>query len=183
MGYVAVHDNVVFLYDRDSADLLILAILLILHLLLRPAVVLLSLNYVPTKHLRVLNLNLGVVEYVVVIVNVLDDLDWLLPIALLLWLRRPTPSLVGTLHVRVAGIHSLTMSQYVVFSKVIRIWSSIVRGALVALVTHEVPVPIVLASWLLLLLLLGCKCSSFGILLICVLFCIAAFVLLINYFA
>lgn len=48
--------------------------------------VLLSLNHLATKHLRVFYFNLRVVENVIVVVYVFDDFYWLLLLALLFWL-------------------------------------------------------------------------------------------------
>ena len=83
MRNIAVHDNIVFLYNC-YATLILVSVLLILHL--ASLVILLSLNNVTTEHLRVFNLDLRVVENVVVVIDVLYYFDWLLPVALLLWL-------------------------------------------------------------------------------------------------
>ena len=80
---VAVHDDVVLLDDCDPADLIVIAVFLVLHLL-RAAVVLLSLNDVPTEHLGILYFDLRVVEDIIVVVYVFYYLDWLL---LILFLR------------------------------------------------------------------------------------------------
>jgi len=60
-------------------------LLKLLLLLTSSSMVLLCLDYVTTKHLWILDLNLRVVEDIVIIVDVFDYLDWLL-IALFLWL-------------------------------------------------------------------------------------------------
>lgn len=83
MCYVSVHHNVVLLDHCDATYLIIIivAILLVLHL--ASLMVLLGLNYVTTQHLRILNLDLRIVEDVVIVVDVFDYLDWLLAAALL----------------------------------------------------------------------------------------------------
>jgi hypothetical protein len=60
-------------------------LLILLLLLTSSSMVLLSLDYVTTKHLWILDLNLRIVEDVVIIVDVFDYLYRLL-IALFLWL-------------------------------------------------------------------------------------------------
>ena len=60
------------------------------------AVVLLGLDNVPTKHLRVFNFYLWIVENVVVIVDIFNDFNWLVLI-LFLRLRRATSSRVSSM--------------------------------------------------------------------------------------
>ena len=84
MSNIAVHDNIVF-FDNCYATRILVSVLLILHL--ASLMVLLSLHDVATEHLRVLNLDLRVVEDVVVVIDILYYFDWLLPVALLLRLR------------------------------------------------------------------------------------------------
>lgn len=48
--------------------------------------ILLSLNHLATKHLRILNFNLRVVENVIVVIYVFDNFNRLLLLALLFWL-------------------------------------------------------------------------------------------------
>lgn len=72
VGDVSVHNDVVLLDDSDSVVVERL-----------PAVVVLGLDDVASEHLRVLNLDLGVVEDEVVIVYILNDLYWLILILLL----------------------------------------------------------------------------------------------------
>ena len=89
-----VHHDIVLLDNSDSV-LRIVALLSPCH---RSCVILLGLNHVSSKHLRVLDLNLRVVEdVIVVIIDVLDDLYWLI-LTLLLGLRRPCSSLVLIVH-------------------------------------------------------------------------------------
>jgi len=83
MGYVSVHHNVVFFDDCDPTYLVVVvAVLLVLHLALG-LVVGLGLNDVASEHLRILNLDLRVVEDVVIVVDVFYYLDRLLAAALL----------------------------------------------------------------------------------------------------
>lgn len=67
-------------------------LLILLLLLTSSSMVLLSLDYVTTKHLWILDLNLRIVEDVVIIVDVFDYLYRLL-IALFLWLWRASSPL------------------------------------------------------------------------------------------
>jgi hypothetical protein len=96
--HVRIHYDVVFLDDCYSTYLMIvllvfvihdnvaigmlLLLLLLLSLRLVSIMILLSLYYVATQHLWVFNFDLRIVEDVVVVVNVFDDLDWLLLILL-----------------------------------------------------------------------------------------------------
>ena len=91
MRNITVHDNIVF-FNNCYATLILVSVLLILHL--ASLVILLSLHDVTAEHLWVLNLDLRVVEDIVVVIDVLYYFDWLLPVALLLWLRRTCPSLM-----------------------------------------------------------------------------------------
>jgi hypothetical protein len=84
MGDIAIHYNVVFFNDSNSANLIIV-ILLVLHLL-RASVVLLGLNDVPTEHLWIFYFDLRIIENVIVVVYVFYDFYWLLLLALLFWL-------------------------------------------------------------------------------------------------
>lgn len=81
MSNISTHDNIVLLNHCD-ATLSIIAIFLVLHI--APLMVLLSLNNMSSKHLRILYLDLRVVENVIVVIDVLNDPDRLLPTALLL---------------------------------------------------------------------------------------------------
>ena len=67
-------------------------LLILLLLLTSSSMVLLCLDYVTTKHLWILDLNLRVVEDIVIIVDVFDYFNWLL-ITLFLWLWRASPPL------------------------------------------------------------------------------------------
>jgi hypothetical protein len=96
--HVGIHYDVVFLDHSYSTYLMIvllvfvihdnvtigmlLLLLLLLSLRLVSIMILLSLYYMTTQHLWVLNFDLRIVEDVVVVVNVFDDLDWLLLILL-----------------------------------------------------------------------------------------------------
>jgi len=81
---ITVHDDVVFFDDGDPTDLIIVvAIFLILHLL-RVAMKLLSLGDVSTDHLWVLYFDLRIIEDIIIVVDVLDNFNWLL---LILFLR------------------------------------------------------------------------------------------------
>lgn len=81
MSDIAIHDNIVFL-DNSDATGCVIAVFLVLHV--APLIVLLGLHYVTSQHLRVLYFYLRVVEYIVIVVDVLDNLYWLLTVALLL---------------------------------------------------------------------------------------------------
>ena len=76
--HIASNCDVIFLDDCDSA----LASKSLAH---RPLVVLLCLNDVATEHLRILYLNLWIVENIIIVVDVLYNLNWLVPL-LFLWL-------------------------------------------------------------------------------------------------
>ena len=88
---VATHHNIIFLNHSNTSSGIhgILSILIQLLLrLLRTAlmtVVLLGLDNMASKHLRILNFNLRVVENVVIIVDVFDYLNGLV-LRFLLWL-------------------------------------------------------------------------------------------------
>ena len=82
MNDVAADDNVVVL---DHSDI---AVLIITHWSLTLAastMVLLGRDHVTSEHLWILNLYLRVIENVIVVIDIFDDLDWLV-LALLLWL-------------------------------------------------------------------------------------------------
>ena len=88
MLIVRTHDNIILFYNSYATYLIVIIIpfYLILVQLLRMAVVLLALHDVSTEHLGVLNFNLGIIEDIVIIVDVLYYLYWLLVILiLLLW--------------------------------------------------------------------------------------------------
>lgn len=76
------HYNIVFL---DNSDTVLIGVLLSLALVVRGSVVLLGVDDTSALHLRILYFDLRVVENVIVVINVLDDLDWLL-LVLLFWL-------------------------------------------------------------------------------------------------
>ena len=100
--YVGIHYDVVFLDDSYSTYLMIVLLVLVIHdniaiaiaigmllllllllsLRLVSIMILLILYYMATQHLWVLNFDLRIVEDVVVVVNVFDNLDWLLLILL-----------------------------------------------------------------------------------------------------
>jgi len=86
---VATHNNIVFLNHSNTVHgVLAILIQLLLGLLLGATLVtmiLLSLDNVTSKHLRILNFDLGVIENVVIIVDIFNDLDGLVLI-FLLWL-------------------------------------------------------------------------------------------------
>ena len=67
-------------------------------LLLGSSMILLCLNNVPSKHLRVLDFNWRVIEDEIVIVDVFYYFDWLLW-ALLLWFRRSISPLMCSVHI------------------------------------------------------------------------------------
>lgn len=85
--YVATHHNIVFLNDSNSVHrILAILIQLLLGLLLGATLmILLSLDNVATKHLRILDFDLWVIENVVIIVDIFDDLNGLV-LTFLLWL-------------------------------------------------------------------------------------------------
>ena len=67
--------------------------------------VLLRLDHVTSQHLRILYLDLGIIENVVVIVDVLYYLDWAAVLAiLLLRFRRALSTLVSTVHLIHGGL-------------------------------------------------------------------------------
>lgn len=74
------HDYVIFLDYSNSTVLTTFALGL---LLARSSVVLLGVHHTASHHLRILDLDRRIVENVVVVVNVLDNLDWLLLVFLL----------------------------------------------------------------------------------------------------
>ena len=88
---VATHYNVVFLDDCNTSSAVHWILSILIQLLLRllrttlMTVVLLCLNNVTSKHLRILYFNLRVVENVVIIVDVFDNLNGLV-LRFLLWL-------------------------------------------------------------------------------------------------
>ena len=83
MSKVALHDDIILF---DHCNVAILPLLLALRT--GWAMVLLRLNNMATKHLRIFNLNLRIVEDVIVVINVLYYLNRLLVLmSLLLWLR------------------------------------------------------------------------------------------------
>jgi len=75
INVLSVHDNIVFFYNSDSI-LIRISLLLAWHL--GGSIILLGLDHVATLHLRILDFNLGIVENVVIVIDVLDDFDWLL---------------------------------------------------------------------------------------------------------
>ena len=89
-----VHHDVILL-DHSNA----LWVLEISWLLLLASVVLLCLDDVTPKHLRILYLDLRVIEYVIVVVDILYDLDRASVLTVLLFgLGRSLATLVGAVH-------------------------------------------------------------------------------------
>lgn len=128
VGDVSVHNDVVLLDDSDSV------------VVERLPVVVLGLDDVASEHLRVLNLDLGVVEDEVVIVYILNDLYWLILI-LLLRFRGPAPARVNSVQARVhlrLGV-ALTEVSFLLHSEVVSVGP---LGRLVALVTDQVAIAI-----------------------------------------
>ena len=74
--HIASHCYIVLLYNCDST----LASKLLVHGL---AVVLLSLNYMATKHLWFLNFNLGIVENIIIVIDVLYNFNRLVSLLFL----------------------------------------------------------------------------------------------------
>ena len=80
---VATHNNIVFLNHSNSSSTVHGVLAILIQLLLRllgvtlVTMILLSLDNVTAKHLRVLNFDLGVIENVVIIVDIFNDLDGL----------------------------------------------------------------------------------------------------------
>jgi hypothetical protein len=96
MGNTTIHDNVILLNDRDATNLIIVGIgILFLHLAL---VILLGLDDVSPKHLRVFYFYLRIVENVVIVVDVFYNFYWLLLVLLLFWFRGPASALRATAH-------------------------------------------------------------------------------------
>jgi len=91
MGNVSAHNYIVFFDDSDTTNLAIAIILVVLDaglvrvLLLRSSMILLSLDYMASKHLRIFNLNLWIVKNIIVVIYIFDYFYWLLLI-FLLWL-------------------------------------------------------------------------------------------------
>ena len=82
MDDIAADDYVIVL---DHSDI---AVLIIAHwslTLAAPTMVLLGRDNVTSEHLRILNLNLRIIKDVIVVIDIFDDLYWLV-LALLLWL-------------------------------------------------------------------------------------------------
>jgi len=85
MSWITIHYYIVFLYHCDSAYLIVITFTLArADMLLRMLMVLLALHYMASQHLRILNLDLWVIENVVIIVDIFDYLNWLI---LILFLR------------------------------------------------------------------------------------------------
>lgn len=80
MGNISAHYNIVLLNHCDTT------VCVLLILLLRPSMVLLSLDNVATEHLWIFYFDLRVVENVVIVVYVFNYFNWLLTVALFLWL-------------------------------------------------------------------------------------------------
>lgn len=92
MWHVTTNSNIVFFYHCDSTLARVVAPFA--HALV---VVLLSLNYVTTKHLRVLYLDLWIVENIIIVVDVLYYFNWLVPL-LFLWLWGATSTSMWSMH-------------------------------------------------------------------------------------
>lgn len=98
MTTVTVHYNIIFFYHSNSTYLIIISFTLTLsNMLLWVLMVLLALHYMASKHLRVLNLNLWVIEYVIIVVDIFDNLDRLI-LTLFLRFRGSTSSLMWSMH-------------------------------------------------------------------------------------
>lgn len=82
LSHISIEHNVIFFENCDS---ILLGIAFGDLSICRIAMVVLSLNEVASKHLGVLDFNLGVVENEIVVVDVLNNFYWLL-LVLLLWL-------------------------------------------------------------------------------------------------
>lgn len=150
-----VHHDVIFLDNCDAVHGIVLAALWLRWC----RVVLLSLNHLATKHLRVFYFNLRVVENVIVVVYVFDDFYWLLLLALLFWLWWAWSSSMDTMHHR--------MSDDVARAEVFRVvWVCV---SLVAWqLSSVVYIVAAIVSWFLRrsLLIVCCFWSSIGILIL-----------------
>lgn len=149
---VATHNNIVFLNHSNSTVHGILAILiqLLLSLLLGARLVtmiLLSLDNVASKHLGILYFDLGVIENVVIIVDIFNDLDGLV-LAFLLRLWWATPSLMGSMDARMTtGLLEACMTHLWSLTslgrcKVIRMRVCVVLWTLMPLVSRQVTISI-----------------------------------------
>ena len=75
MSRIAIHYYIVLLYHSDATYLIIIPFALALtDVLLWMTVKLLALNNMTSQHLRIFNLNLWVIEYVVIIIDILNYL-------------------------------------------------------------------------------------------------------------
>ena len=192
VGDIATHDNIVFLDDCNSSSSVHGILTLLIQLLLRllwaalMTVVLLSLDDVASKHLRILDFNLRVVENVVIIVDVFDNLDGLV-LRFLLWLWWATSSLMRSMDARMAtwlleaGMTHRSSLTTLGGCKVISVGICVVVGTLMPLVSSQVAISVEdlilvcegLCASLLLNIIMLIGCSRFRIML-------SGFVLLID---
>ena len=83
MSLIAVHDDIIFLDDSYATDLVVVAFYLALtNMLLWMSMILLALDYMATQHLRILDLNLWIIKYIVIIIDILYNFDGLILVLL-----------------------------------------------------------------------------------------------------
>ena len=94
--HISIHHYIIFFYDCYSIHYLIILVSLlnILKLtVLLPIMKLLQLYNVSSLHLRIFYLNLWIIEYEIVIINVFNYFNWLI-LAFIFWFwRANTPSM------------------------------------------------------------------------------------------
>jgi hypothetical protein len=96
MGHISIHHYIIFFYDCYSIHILIIlcCLLNILRLtILMPIMKLLRLYNVSSLHLRIFYLNLRIIEYEIVIINVFNYFNWLILVFLFWFWRAATPSM------------------------------------------------------------------------------------------
>lgn len=104
MWHISSHHNIILFNNSYSTDILTILIIFLYNLVLGTLrnhlliiVILLSLYYITSKHLRVLDFNLRIVEYEVVIVYVFYYFYWLV-LVFFLWFWRSTSSNMRTIY-------------------------------------------------------------------------------------
>ena len=104
MWHISAHQNIILFYHSYSTNVLSILVVFLDYLILCSLwshlwiiLILLSLYYITSKHLRVFNLNLRVVKYEIIIVYVLYYFYGLV-LVFFLWFRRSTSSNLRTIY-------------------------------------------------------------------------------------
>ena len=143
MRHISIHHYIVFFNYCDPIHILI-ELVRFLHILeltiLLTIVKLLCLYYIASLHLWILYLNLRIIEYEIVIINVFYYFNWLI-LVFLFWFWWATTSRMRTIYsnihilIRESYIHSILIHHILLIHKIFKILSIILLVILLALMS------------------------------------------------